>query len=149
MASPTARQHKPQNPLMCNGKRYFKMLAVPVTGTSQTSFSFPTDDVLKNAKILAVEAFSGNDFPTGPGGNPVANTGVFNKAFLTLKSKENDEDVVTRIPLLRLRAENNSGEPFRTCDLQINPSSCSVEVASTAGLVVGENFYIGFHYQRN
>lgn len=135
---------------MCNGKKkYFKMLAIPVTSTSQTLFNFPTDDVLKNAKIMAVEAFSQTDFNPGPGGQSVSNPTVFAKAFLNLKQKDNDEDIITRVPLFRLRAENNSGEPFKTCELEINPSSCSVEVSSAASLVVGEFFYIGFHYQRN
>jgi hypothetical protein len=134
---------------MCTGQKYFKLVAVPINSTAVTSFNFPTDDVLKQSKIMAVEAFSLLDFTPGPGGLPVAANVVFAKAFLNLKSRIRNEDTITRLPLERLRAANNSGEPFQTCGIEINPSECTVEVASIASLVAGEQFFIGIHYQRN
>lgn len=124
------------------------MVAVPINSTALTSFNFPTDDVLKQSTIVAIESFSLADLSAGPGGAAVCANAVFAKAFVNLKGRDTNEDTITRLPLERLRAANNSGEAFHTHNLEINPSECTIEVATTAGLVANENFFIGVHYLR-
>lgn len=131
---------------MCTGKRRFKMVAVQVTDTNVTDINWGTDGTLADATIVALEAFSTDDFLKGPGNKSLANVAAFQSAFLNIRSKKSHEDVLANVPLERLRAANNAGEPFRTCDLEINPSDCKISIGNTGTLVANEWFFIGVHY---
>ena len=131
---------------MCTGKRRFKMVAVQVTDPNVTEINWGTDGTLADATIVALEAFSTDDFLKGPGNKDVANLAAFQSAFLNIRSREGHEDVLANVPLERLRAANNAGEAFRTCDLRINPSDCKISIGNISTLVANEWFFIGVHY---
>lgn len=128
-------------------KTKYKVLEIQCTATD-TTYNLPTDSVLKNSVIVGIEAFSVTDNSLTPLGRTTVNTTVFGKSYLTLKSINGSEELISNVPLSRIRPAANNGDYFNTDIDQINPSDCQIKVASTASLSASESFLIGVYYQK-
>lgn len=128
-------------------KTKYKVIEIACTATD-TVYNFPTDSVLKNSVIVGVEAFSVTDNSITPLGRTVVNTTVFGKSYLMLKSQNGSEELISNVPLSRIRPAANNGDFFETDIDPINPSDCQIKVASSASLSASESFLIGVYYQK-
>ena len=144
---PTANaQQRKHSGLPCQGPLNYKMIKIPVTNVNGSQFRFPQDDELQRSKIIAIEAFSTDDFDTAPDGTTPTNATVFGKAFLVLIDANGNKRRVDEMPLERLRAANNAGDTYKVCIDALNTGASFVQVPSIAGLVANETFCIGIHY---
>lgn len=132
----------------CRKTKYAKMVTVPVSNVNTTQFNLPTDDTLRSGRITGIEVVSLDDVTVGPQNLTPVNATVFSKSYLTVKSSAGNEEILSKIPLERLRAFNNTGLPYPICIEQLNPSDCFIDTSNVTALVANEVFMLIFHFER-
>lgn len=134
---------------MCNntGTSNFLLVEVQMTG-AQNQFSLKDEEILRTAKkIVAIEVYKVDNVTITPKGAAVVNNTVFEKAFLVIGLAD-DKQPLMNIPFTSMDKTANQGRPFFVNIPPIAPSKCFVQVGTQAGIVPGEVFLIGFHYER-
>ncbi len=133
---------------MCNtkGTTNFKLVEVLIDGV-QTEYSLKDQEILRQAKkIVAIEVYTVSIVSVTPKSRPVVNNTVFLKSFLVLGSAD-DKQPIDRIPFTSMNKATNNGLLFYVDIPPIAPSKCFVAVPTGAGIVAGESFLIGFHFE--
>lgn len=134
---------------MCKdkGTPNFRQIEVEITA-SQQQYSLKEEEILSDCKkIIGVEVYKVANVSVSPTGRPLVNNTVFTKSYLVIATKDSDE-VLYMIPLASMDRSTNQGEIFRVDIPPIAPSKCYIKVGSIAGIVAGESFLLGFHYER-
>ncbi|MEO5681455.1 MAG: hypothetical protein ABIQ88_02375 [Chitinophagaceae bacterium] len=133
---------------MCNkeGTKRFRVVEV-ICKANQNEYSLLTDDILNSAKrIVAIEAYRVANVSLTPSSLAVVNDTVFAKSFLTMSTAATDE-MLNRIPFTDLDRKANQGELFFVDIPPIVASKCKVFIPTTVGIVAGEAWLIGVHYE--
>lgn len=125
----------------------FLLVEVLIDG-AKTTYSLKDEEILRTAKkIIAIETYKVDNVSISPTGRPLANNSVFAKGFLVLQSATNTE-MINELPFPSMDRTTNNGRLFYVNIPPIAPSKCFIRVGTTAGIVTGESFLIGFHYEK-
>lgn len=133
---------------MCNntGTKRFRTIEV-AAAAGKNEYALISEDILNGAKrITAFEVYRVGTVGLTPGNQVVVNDTIFNKSYLTISTAGADE-LLNKIPFTSLERKANNGEVFMVDIPPIAASKCKVFIPSTAGLVAGEAWLIGVHYE--
>lgn len=126
----------------------FRFVEVVLNNTAQQQFYFDTDATLQKAvKIVGIEVFSVTDVPKSPitGKSVVADT-VLAKSFLTVVNEQDDNEVISMMPLAVLNRKSNNGEVQQFNIETPNITKCYIRISDTTGLTGGTIWLLGIHY---
>lgn len=116
-----------------------------INNIATKKFSFPTDEVLKGKKVVAIEAIKHSNVSNTPMGETVINDAAFNKAFLTLSQKGVEK--VKDLPLACLHTPSNNGLLKFFNDLEPDMTKSSISFSDTADLVKDEIVLLVFYFK--
>lgn len=129
----------------------FRFIEVLMDNAAATQFFFATDATLEGAKkILAIETYSVADVTKSPATQrALVSDAVLAKSYLTIVSKNGDEELISKIPLASLSVKNYNNGIIRELNIpSMNVTKCYITVADTTGLTANTIWLLGFHYTK-
>lgn len=126
-------------------RTFFKLFEVVSDGVTRV-LTLPTGDLLKNNKIVGIEAYN----TAGYGTNSVNQKTLasISDCYLKLVDQEG-VTMVDGLPLQRINPVNNMGKRFDLEISNINPSDCQIIVSAAAVPASGQIFQVAFYYEKN
>jgi len=123
--------------------KYVETVEVLTNSTTKTKFYFGEQPILRNKRILYVDAWLVGNVSESPSDLLVINNTVFYKSFLVLVSK--GKEIINRIPLYHLTYNFQKYEKY-ILDLVIDFPKSYIEIGSIASLSATETFIFTFYY---